>query len=617
MILNRSIKVWDTSDRLLIGRSFGPDIISSLVNRTCIGLRTGALMDTPKRLFSIEQAFKPSIGPGDAVVLAGIAGLLYLGVHLAHQTAAVIPGPVISLDPRRLPLYAGLSLGRMAVAYALSLIFSLVYGYLASSNRHAERVLMPILDVLQSVPIFSFLPVVLLSLSAVLPQKAAAELAAIILIFTSQAWNMTFAWYQSLSTIPKELKEADAIFRFNWLMRLKTLELPFGAVSLIWNSMMSWAGGWFFLMAAEIFTVGQRDFRLPGLGAYLAEAAGQGDLRAIGWGAGVLLAIIVALDQLVWRPLLTWADRFKLELVEAEEPRGSWFHDLLLNSAILDWMRAKVWRPAGEWLTMVLLRLFPVKNRSLPATQARLRSIHLLVLLCAAGPAYGAYRAAHLLAVVPASQWGAIGIGVAATFLRVATALVVAFAWTVPLGVAIGTNPRLAGILQPLVQIAASLPATAIFPVFLLFMLKMPGGLNLAAIVLMLAGTQWYLLFNVIAGAAAIPQDLKYTTIQLHMSRWQRWRNLIFPSLFPYIITGGIAASGGAWNASVVAEYTQFGGQTYHTVGIGALIARASARGDYAMLLASTLSMIIAVVAINRLAWRRLYRLAQERYRME
>lgn len=574
-------------------------------------------MKTFPRIFKIEQRSKPIAGWGDLVVLTGVAAVLYLGAHLAHHTELVVQGPSISLSPAELPRYAALSLGRMVAAYGLSFLFSLVYGYIAANNRHAERILMPVLDVLQSVPILSFLPVVVLGLTAVLPQRFATELASIVLIFTSQAWNMTFAWYQSLTTIPSELREAGAVFRFNGFLRFKILELPFGAISLIWNSMMSWAGGWFFLMAAEMFTVGQRDFRLPGLGAYLAEAAGRGDLRAIAWGIGALVFIIVALDQLVWRPLLAWSDRFKLELVEGEAPPGSWFCDVLLSSRILQWFQIRIYRPLSESLDAVVLRLFPIRDAVTGKKHALRWLLYLFELLCAAGLLFGAYRAARVLMGLPAAQWGSIGVGLTATLLRVMGALGLAFAWTVPLGVAIGTSPRLAAILQPVVQIAASVPATALFPVFLMFMLTIPGGLSLAAVLLMLMGTQWYLLFNAIAGAAVIPQELDYITVLLHMTRWQRWRRLVLPALFPSIITGGVAASGGAWNASVVAEYVQFGGQTVHTVGIGALIAEATASGNYPLLLASTLSMIVTVVIINRFGWRRLYRLAQERYRME
>jgi NitT/TauT family transport system permease protein len=480
---------------------------------------------------------------------------------------------------------------------------------------------MPSLDVLQSVPILSFLPVVLLGLSAVLPEAIAAGLASIILIFTSQAWNMTFAWYQSLTTIPVELREASSIFRFNRWLRLRTLELPFGANSLIWNSMMSWAGGWFFLMAAEIFTVGARDFRLPGLGAYLQTAASAGNFRAVLMGVATLVLTIVLLDQLLWRPLLTWADRFKLEMVAGEEAPRSWVLDLLSSSWLVAQIDCRLWGPFTEWLDARVRRrvgIDPLADISVRPGSGRFswRAVAVAAVVFIAA-LYGAARAAEMLSTLPISAWARVGAGLMATLMRVAASLAIALLWTIPAGVAIGMNRRLSALLQPIVQVIASVPATALFPVFLLVLLRAPGGLNAAAIALMLMGTQWYLLFNVIAGAAAIPMDLRYTAALLRLSRWERWRTLILPSLFPYVITGAITASGGAWNASIVAEHVEFGGEAHSTVGVGALIAQATGTGDYALLLAGSLALIITVVTINRTFWRWLYRLAEERYRME
>lgn len=567
--------------------------------------------------FRIEQRTQRLFTLSDGIVLAFLAVLVYFGVHLAHGAPTIVKGPEISLSPRALPWYTAFSLGRMTAAYILSLIFSLVYGYPAVHNPRARMVLLPLLDILQSVPILSFLPVVLLSLSSVMPEKLAAETASIVLIFTSQVWNMTFAWYQSLITVPQELKEAGSIFRFNGWLRFKTLQLPFGAISLIWNSIMSWAGGWFFLMAAEIFQIGKLDFRLPGLGAYLQEAANQGNLMAICWGLIALIAVIVGLDQLVWRPLLAWSERFKLEMVESELPRTSWFYDVLRGSQLLAWLGDKVIHPASERLDSWLLRRFPQTGDVGKKEGEHLRFFNFLMAAVGAGLLYGLYRTVLMLSTVPPLQWAHIGIALVATLGRVLTALIIALIWTVPLGVAIGTNSKAAGLLQPVVQIAASVPATALFPVFLLFMLHLPGGLNLVAIVLMLMGTQWYLLFNVIAGSTSIPQDLKHTTDLLQLRGWGRWRTLILPALFPYLITGAITAGGGAWNASIVAEQVEFAGRTISTTGIGSLIVQATARGDYSLLLAATLSMILTIVLINRFIWRRLYRVASERYRME
>ncbi len=569
------------------------------------------------RLFKVEQPLRRAFGWADALVLILVVVLVYVGVRLALAAPAVIERPGVSLTPRVLPLYALFSVGRMAAAYALSLIFTLIYGYLAAYNRRAELVLMPLLDVLQSVPILSFLPVVVLSLSAILPEGLAVELGSIVLIFTSQVWNLTFAWYQSLTTIPKELREASAVFRLNSWLRFKVLELPFAALSLIWNSMMSWAGGWFFLMAAEIFTVGRRDFHLPGLGAYLKEAASQGNWQAVGWGLGTLVLVIILLDQLVWRPLLAWAERFKLEMTESDNPPSSWFYDVLQRSQLLERWSSTIWRPLNDAVDGLMIRLFPPPDTVEEGEGGTRWAAYGAGFLLAIGLGYGTLQAAAMLAQVSGTQWVQIALGVGATLLRVAVALAIALAWTIPVGVAIGTNPRLAGFIQPLVQVAASVPATALFPVLVLVLLNLPGGLNIAAVLLMLMGTQWYLLFNVIAGASAIPQDLKYTASLLRLSRWGRWRTLILPALFPYVITGAITASGGAWNASIVAEYIEFGGQTLHTIGIGALIAEATAQGDYPLLLAATLSMILTVVLINRLLWRRLYRVAEEIYRMD
>jgi NitT/TauT family transport system permease protein len=568
------------------------------------------------RLFRIEQPAERPFTWGDVIVLLVIITLIYAGVRLAFNAPAAVRGPEISLAPGALPWYTLRSLGRMAAAYALSMAFSLVYGYLAANSRRAEQVLLPLLDVLQSVPILSFLPVVLLSFSAILPQAMAAEFAAIVLIFTSQVWNITFAWYQALTTIPKELREVSEVFRLGWL-RLRTLELPFAAISLIWNSMMGWAGGWFFLMAAEIFTVGDRDFRLPGLGAYLQAAANQGDLRAVGFGIGTLVAVIVVLDQLVWRPLLAWSDRFKLEMVESQTPPTSWFYDAWHTSRMAHWLGERAARPVLEAAEGWIGRRLAVTVASNDGSRASRWGWHAALALGAVGLLYGSARAVEVLVRIPPGQWGAIGVGLVATLLRVTAALAIALAWTVPLGVAIGSSPRLATWLQPVVQVTASVPATALFPVLVLALATLPAGLNLAAVLLMLMGTQWYLLFNIIAGASAIPQDLKYTSALLQLDRRERWRTLVLPALFPYIITGAITASGGAWNASIVAEYIEFGGRTLSTVGIGALISRATASGDYPMLLAATLAMVATVVTVNRLVWRRLYGIAAERYRME
>jgi NitT/TauT family transport system permease protein len=575
-------------------------------------------MSLRKRIFHSPSRDGVLFSIGDGVVLLIVVVLLYLGIQLALGTPEVIQGPNINLEPAALPFYALLSVGRMLAAYLLSLSFSIFYGYVAARSKSAERWLMPLLDILQSVPILSFLPVVLLSLTAILPQRVAVELAAIILIFTSQAWNLTFSFYQSMRTIPTEYREAAAVFRFSPWLRFIQVELPFASMGLLWNSVMSWAGGWFFLMAAEIFTLGARDFRLPGLGAYLQTAASQGNTQALIMGIGMLIFIIVLLDQLVWQPLLAWAERFKVSQVEDDNPTTSWFLNSLRRSGFARAIYQRIFARFNRWLNKTLNHP-PKTVASLETTENGRRSFLSWLILIGAALAvgYGLVQAAGLLLTLPLSAWSDIAIGAIATFLRVALAVSIALAWTIPVGVLIGTNPRAASILQPLVQIAASIPATALFPVLLLGLLSVPAGANIAAVLLMLLGTQWYLLFNVIAGASAIPQDLQFTSDLLRLKGWKRWKTLILPALFPYIITGLITASGGAWNASIVAEFTEFGGEISRVIGLGAEITAATAAGNYALLLASTLTMIVLVVTINRLVWRRLYRVAEYRFRMD
>jgi len=368
-----------------------------------------------------------------------------------------------------------------------------------------------------------------------------------------------------------------------------------------------------------MFTVGDRDFRLPGLGSYLETAADRGDTHAVILGVAVLVVMIVALDQLLWRPLLAWAERFKIESVDSAEQMHSWFRDLVSHSWLAGRFSRRVRAPLMAWLdrrfnnreAVVEAPLEDTASAKLPWRTRLLLSAGAVILL------WLGVRAAQLLSTVSLQEWANIGLGLGMTLMRVICALVLALAWTVPLGVAIGTHPKLAKVLQPTAQVMASVPATALFPIVLLFLLQLPGGLNLSAVLLMLLGTQWYLLFNVIAGAAAIPQDLRDTSALLRLSSRERWRVLTLPALFPYIITGAITAVGGAWNASIVAEYVTFGGHTYSTLGIGSEIAAATAAGDYARLLAATLAMILTVVLINRLFWLKLYKLAERRYRME
>jgi NitT/TauT family transport system permease protein len=551
-------------------------------------------------------------------VFAAIFGIYTIG---RTWLGPVHPQGRISQNPRDLPLYALYSLVRIGAAYALSLVFALGYGYLAASSRRAEMILIPLLDILQSIPVLSFLPGVMLAMVALFPHRQlGVELGSVLLIFTGQVWNIAFSFYSSLKTVPGDLREAATIYRFSRWQRFAELDLPFSTIGLVWNSMMSVAGGWFFLMACEMFVLGRRDFRLPGLGSFLQTAASAGNTRAIFWGVAAMIAVIVLLDQVVWRPIIVWADKFKFEQVESSAGTHITVLHLIGRASFLIRLYRFLFLPFFNWLTLV----FTLGARRAAQTfsapkQHRLRRWvgYLFAAAIMIGVGFAVFHAARELSKLRREDYVELFESGALTFLRVNTALILGALWTVPAGVAIGSSPRLARIAQPLAQMAASIPATALFPIILLFLLRLRGGLEFAAMLLMLLGTQWYILFNVIAGAMAIPTDLQEVSRIFQFSSWDRWRYLILPAIFPYLVTGMVTASGGAWNASIVAEYFNFQGRIVSTPGLGSIISSASDAGRFDMLLASTLIMASVVVLINRLLWRRLYRLASSRFKLE
>jgi NitT/TauT family transport system permease protein len=474
-------------------------------------------------------------------------------------------------------------------------------------------VLVPVLDILQSVPVLGFLPGLVLGLVALFPHSnLGLELSCIVMIVTSQAWNMTFSFYQSVKSIPADLLETSRAYRLTWWQRYLQLELPAGAQGLVWNSMMSMAGGWFFLMVCEAFTLGNKDFRLPGIGSYMSVAIERGNVPAMCYGLLAMAIVIVVLDQLVWRPLVAWSARFRLEEEAGEQPTSTvleWYR----RSRLLRWVHSKVWRRLIE------------RARPLPVTTDRgvdaaptsiLWTVLGWIVLVAglAGMVWGAARLGNLLAQLDGGDWWHVGRMTLFTFLRVMAAVAVGAAWAIPFGVLIGMNPRLGKVFQPIIQVVASFPAPMIFPLLLVALTWCGVPIAYGAAVLMLAGTQWYILFNVIAGAMSIPQDLREAGVMYQLRGRERWRRLILPGIFSPLVVGLATAAGGAWNASICTEYVRLKGTPVLADGLGAAISVCTDQGNFPLLAASVTAMVIVVVGMNRLVWLPLYRLGEKKY---
>jgi len=571
------------------------------------------------RALLVERSWPVVLDLGiGAGLIAAFYGVLLVGRYWA---GGAVPQVAISLSPGKLPAYAFYSCVRIFVAYVLSLAFAIGYGYLAAYSKRAEALLIATLDILQSIPVLSFLPGVMLAMISLFPtRQVGLELGAIVLIFTGMVWNMAFSFYASLKSIPRELREACSINRFSPLQRAFQLELPFAAIGLVWNSMVSVANGWFSLMICELFSLGPRQFRLPGLGSYLQTAASANDTRAQVYGLLTVVAIIVATDQLLWRPAIAWSDKFKFETTESADHARSPILDMLRRSNFLTKVNELTVQPLTERLYLSLARGEGKRTGTLPDPDSSRRSslaaavLGTFLLLLAVAVIW---KASLMLRGLPLVEYRELLIGAGATFLRVIAALALAAVWTIPAGVAIGFSPRLSRIVQPVAQVAASFPATALFPIILIAILHLGASLSIGAVLLMMLATQWYIFFNVIAGAMAIPSDLREVASLFHFGTVQRWKTLILPGIFPYLITGLITASGGAWNASIVTEYFHLRDRTLSTVGLGAQITHATDTGSFQIILMGTIIMALIVVTINRLLWRPLNRLAETKYRLD
>jgi NitT/TauT family transport system permease protein len=562
---------------------------------------------------------RPGRSAADVVVFLGTVALLWLLVRLAHGTAvpwnpATAPATV-STDPALLPYYAGRSLLRMFVALLLSLLFTFVYATAAARLRRTEKVLLPVLDILQSVPILGFLSVTITGFIALFPgSELGLECASVFAIFTSQAWNMTFAFYHSLTTQPRELDEAARLMRLSRWQRFWRLDVPSSMIPLVWNGMMSFGGGWFFLTASEALSVNNHSYALPGIGSYVATATANGELGHVLLAIVVMIVLVVGVNVLFWRPLTAWAERFRIENSESAEAPRSLTLNLLRRSRIpsalgsvfgrLVFPLDRVMAPFG--LAEHPLRTDPVRRR----TGDVVFSVVISALIV-----YGLVRMVGFIedSAGFAEVGHALFLGLV-TFARVVVLVIVATLIWVPVGVWIGLNPRVSRLAQPVVQVLASFPANFLFPLITAVLLATGISLNWGGILLMALGAQWYILFNVIAGASAIPNDLREAAANLGLPTALRWRRLILPAIFPSFVTGGITAAGGAWNASIVAEVVSYHGTTLTATGLGAYIAHATSTGDSGQILIGVAVMSCYVVGLNRLFWRRLYALAERRY---
>jgi NitT/TauT family transport system permease protein len=547
------------------------------------------------------------------LVLALLVLLAYGGSQMArpYQVGETLP---LTLDPAYLPHYLLRTTLRMFLALGASLVFSCIFAAIAAKYRAAERVMVPLLDILQSIPILGFLSITVTGFIALFPGNLfGVECAAIFAIFTSQAWNMAFSLYQSLKTVPAELREAAAVFQLSGWQRFWRLELPFAMPGLLWNMMMSMSGGWFFVVASEAISVSNQSIKLPGVGSYIALAIEQRDLGAIGWAIAGMLVGIVLYDQLFFRPLLAWADKFRFEEGTSDAAPTSW---------MLTWMRRT------DALSALALRFVRLSQRSLLMFRRPHDGTSIRARTSSVNPAWSRVWDAAIAAAVLLAAWqlvafirAEVGFGEVLhvfvlgvyTMLRVLVLIALAALVWVPVGIWIGMNPLWAGRLQAVAQFLAAFPANLMFPVAVVFIVRWHLNPNLWLSPLMVLGTQWYLLFNVIAGASTVPTELRYAAHNLGLAGWLKWRRYLLPAVFPSFVTGAITASGGSWNASIVAEYVTWGDTTLQAQGLGSYIAHMTAIGDFPRIALGIGVMCVFVMGMNHFVWRRLYRMAEDR----
>jgi len=579
----------------------------------------------------MRDAFKaPGSIAVDLLLLAIVVALVGAMLSFGKQVSAPYREKVeISLSFWSLPKYTFFSLARGFAAYALSLVFTLIYGTIAAHNRRAERFMIPALDVLQSIPVLGFLPGLVLAMIALFPTREfGLEIACVVMIFTAQVWNMTFSFFGSLRSIPQPLREVARVNQLGWWRVFCILELPASMIGLVWNSMMSMAGGWFFLSVNEAFTLGDRDFRLPGIGSYMAEAINNDDKGAMVAAVVAMTIMIVVVDQVFWRPIVAWSERFKVEETADVDKAQSWVLNVLQHSLLGKWIIHRL----GESRKPPAVAAPPKGSSYAHPSPIFRRSTSdfwkkanppigwLVIILIALGTLRGGYLLIRLLVQLPLhdtsshQDWAHLVLALLASFARTTAAVLIGGIWCLPAGILIGSSPKWSQRLQPVVQVVASFPAPMLFPLvtILLVILHIPFGIG--CVTLMLLGAQWYILFNVIAGAMAIPGELKEVG-RVYGTPWlRRWTRLYIPAVFPYLVTGLVTAAGGAWNATIVSEYVQVKGNTFIAFGLGSVISEATASGNFPLLAGAIVTMAVSVVFLNRLIWKRLYRVAEDRY---
>ncbi len=561
----------------------------------------------------------------DIPIFILVVALIWIVGSIGRDMTSTFTGAstTFNLSYSKIPYYTIRSTLRMFIAYGFSLLFTLVVGYTAAHSTRARTLILPALDILQSVPVLGFLSVTVTGFMSLFPgSMLGVEAACIFAIFTAQVWNMTFGFYHSLVTIPRDLTEAATAFDLSPWERFKTVELPSGAISLIWNSMMSFGGGWFFVVQSEAISVLNQKITLPGIGSYLAVALERGDTKAAWMAVLAMVVVVVLIDQIIWRPVVAWSQKYRVELVESDEVQTSWALELGRRS----WFLRRIF----TFFTSSFVKISDfVMSNTMDRTQARLSrntrskkladSISLtfmIVVIFAIG-----YESIRLIREIHTDMdlnevrhivWLGF-LTMCRVFVMVVAATLI---WT-PIGVWIGFRPKIAKFAQPIAQIAASFPANMTFPFVVGFFVGYHVSINWGSILLLALGTQWYILFNVIAGASSVPSDLKESASVFGLRGWRYWRTLIIPAIFPFWVTGACTAAGGAWNASIVAEYVNWGHKVLVAKGLGAFITETTARGDWPAIFCSILVMAVFVVILNRLLWRNLYDLAERKYRLD